>query len=179
MWPQLETERLLLKQVEADDQQFIFEGLSHPEVIPFFGVRYDSFEATQKQMDWYAKAYEEGTGGPWKIIDKATGDKIGVVAFYYYKAEHKKAEVGFWIFPQYWNKGIVTEALNAVINYCQKEKDIHRLEAFVETENDASCRVLEKAGFVYEGTMRDCEIKDGRFISLRIYSYLSSINKPD
>ena len=173
MWPELKTERLLLQQVLPEDQQFIFEGLSHPEVIPFFGVRYDSFEATAKQMEWYAKAYEEGTGGPWKILDKASGEKMGVVAYYFYKAEHKKAEVGFWIFPQYWNKGFISEALKAVINYCQTEKRIHRLEAFVEEGNAASSKVLEKAGFQYEGTMRDCEIKDGRYISLHVYALLS------
>jgi ribosomal-protein-alanine N-acetyltransferase len=172
MWPELKTERLLLQQVHPEDQQFIFEGLSHPEVIPFFGVKYNSFEATAKQMEWYAKAYSEGTGGPWKIIDKSTNEKIGVIAYYFYKAEHKKAEVGFWIFPKYWNKGIVSEALNAVINYCQKEKGIHRLEAFVEEGNTASNKVLEKGGFEYEGTMKDCEIKDGRYISLLIYALI-------
>jgi ribosomal-protein-alanine N-acetyltransferase len=172
MFPELTTERLLLQPLQADDQQFIFEGLSHPAIIPFYGVRYDSFEATKKQMDWYAKAYAEGTGGPWKITDKASGEKIGVVAFYFYKPEHKKAEVGFWLFPQYWNKGFVSEALQCVIDYCRNEKGIHRLEAFVEEGNPASSRVLEKAGFQREGKMRDCEIKDGRYISLLVYALL-------
>ena len=114
------------------------------------------------------------TGGPWKIIDKVSGEKIGVVAYYFHKPEHKKAEVGFWIFPQYWNKGIATEVLRAVIEYCRAQKDIHRLEAFVEEGNVASSRVLEKVGFVYEGTMRECEVKDGKFISLLIYALVST-----
>lgn len=172
VFPELTTERLLLKQVKPEDQDFIFEGLSHPEVIPFFGVRYDTFEATKRQMDWYAKAYEEGTGGPWKIIEKSSGKRLGVIAFYFYKPEHKKAEIGFWLFPEHWNKGIISEAMKAVVDYCQTEKSIHRLEAFVEEGNTASSRVLEKAGFVYEGKMRDCEIKDGRFISLLVYALL-------
>ena len=172
MFPELTTGRLLLQQVLPEDQQFIFEGLSHPEVIPFFGVRYDSFEATKRQMDWFAKAYEEGTGGPWKIMEKASGKRIGVIAYYFYKPEHRKAEVGFWLFPEYWNKGIISEALQAVIAYCRDQKGIHRLEAFVEEGNDASCRVLEKAAFQLEGKMRDCEIKDGRFISLFVYGLL-------
>lgn len=124
-------------------------------------------------MDWYAKAYEEGTGGPWKIIEKTSGKRIGIVAFYYYEPEHRKAEVGFRLFPEYWNKGLMTEALKAVIHYCRAEKGIHRLEAFVEERNGAGSRVLEKAGFAYEGTMRDCERKDGRYITLLIYALLS------
>jgi len=175
MFPTLTTERFLLQQVLPEDQQFIFEGLSHPQIIPFFGVRYDSFEATKKQMDWYEKSYKDGTGGPWKIIDKITGEKKGVVAWYFFKPDHKKAEVGFWVFPQFWNQGIASEVLRPVIEYCQKEKDIHRLEAFVEEGNHASCRVLEKLGFAYEGTMKECEFKDGNYINLLIYALLAGV----
>ncbi|HWC52921.1 MAG TPA: GNAT family N-acetyltransferase [Chitinophagaceae bacterium] len=173
MFPLLTTERFFLQQIFPEDQQFIFEGLSHPDIIRFYGVRYDSLEATKKQMDWYEKNLKENTGCSWKIVDKTSGEKIGVVAYYYFKPEHKKAEIGFWIFPQYWNKGIVTETLKAVIAYCRKEKGIHRLEAFVEEGNEASSRVLEKLGFVCEGKMYECEIKDGRFINLIIFGLLS------
>lgn len=174
MVPELTTQRLLLQPITPDDQQFIFEGLSHPAVIPFYGVSYASFEETGKQMEWYEKAYSEGTGGPWKMVEKASNRKLGVVAYYFHKPEHRKAEVGFWIFPAYWNKGFVSEALACVIAYCQNEKGIHRLEAFVEEGNGASRRVLEKAGFQYEGLMKDCERKNGRFISLHIYALLSA-----
>ena len=80
MFPELATQRFLLQQVLPEDQQFVFEGLSHPDVIPFYGVRYDTLEATTKQMEWYEKSYNDGTGGPWKIVGNATGEKIGVIA---------------------------------------------------------------------------------------------------
>ena len=174
MSPILTTERFFLEQILPEDQQFIFEGLSHPDIIPFYGVRYESYEAAKKQMDWYEKSYNEGTGGPWKIIDKISGEKIGVVAYYKFDPQHRKAEVGFWIFPQYWNKGIATETLKAVIDYCQKEKSIHRLEAFVEDGNVASSRVLEKLGFTHEGRFRECEMKNGKFIDLNVYGLIAS-----
>ncbi|HEU4901468.1 MAG TPA: GNAT family N-acetyltransferase, partial [Flavisolibacter sp.] len=147
MFPLLSTERLLLQPIGPDDQPFIFEGLSHPEVIPFYGVRYLSLEETGRQMDWYAKMYREETGIAWKIVDKQSGCKMGVIAYYFYKPEHRKAEVGFWLLPQFWNKGFISEALVSVVAYCKNEKGIHRLEAFVEEGNRASSRVLEKAGF--------------------------------
>jgi ribosomal-protein-alanine N-acetyltransferase len=172
MVKELTTQRLLLQQIQPEDQRFIYEGLSHPDVIPFYGVRYDSFEATKTQMEWYAKACEEDTGGPWKIVDKVSGEKLGVIAYYFHKKEHRKAEVGFWLLPQYWGKGIVSEAMQQLIQYCKNEKNIHRLEAFVEEGNKASCRVLEKANFKYEGTMKDCEIKNGSFVSLLIYALI-------
>src|SRR5215467_3204549 len=103
MFPELSTDRFLLKQILPEDQQFIFEGLSHPDIIPFYGVRYDSFDATKKQMEWYEKSYFEGTAGPWKIIGKISNEKLGVIAYYKHDEQHKKAEVGFSLFPQYWN----------------------------------------------------------------------------
>ena len=172
MFPELQTPRFLLTRVLADDQQFLFEGLSDPVAMPYNGVYYQTFEETKAQLEWYEKNFQAGTGVPWKIVDKNTNENIGVISFYYYKPEHKKAEVGFWLLKQYWNKGITTEVLKAVVDYCQEEKGIHRLEAFVEEENTASARVLEKNGFVLEGTMRDAEIKFGRYISLRVYGLL-------
>ena len=56
--------------------------------------------------------------------------------------------------------------------YCQGQ-GIHRLEAFVEEGNTASTRVLEKLGFVYEGKLNECEIKDGHYISLLVYALLA------
>lgn len=172
MFPLLTTERLLLQEIEPKDQGFIFEGLSHPEVIPFYGVRYDSFDATKAQMDWYRQLTEQGSGLAWKLVEKQSGEKIGVIATYAYKPEHNKAEVGFWLLPTFWNKGLAAEALKSVIAYWKEEKSLHRLEAFVEEGNKASCKLLEKSGFLYEGTMRDCEIKNGAYISLRIYALI-------
>lgn len=172
MFPQLTTNRLLLQKITWDDQQFIFEGLSHPEVIPFYGVRYDTFEATAVQIEWYERIWLEGSGISWKIVDKTSGENLGVITIYFYKPEHNKAEVGFWLKPSAWNKGFASEALHAVTEYWRTKKHLHRLEAFVEQRNTASSKLLEKTGFVFEGTMRDCEMKNGKYISLHVYSLL-------
>lgn len=172
MFPELTTERLLLQQVLLEDQQFIFEGLSHPEVIPFYGVRYESFEAAKAQLDWYEQIYKDGTGISWKMVEKQTGKNVGNISVYLYKPEHKKAEIGFWLLPEFWNNGFASEAMTAVLHYWKEEKALHRMEAFVEEGNTASSKLLEKAGFHYEGKMVDCEIKNGYFISLLIYGFI-------
>jgi len=177
MEPQLTTERFELQPIIAADQQFIYEGLSHPQVIPFYGVRYSSFEETKSQMDWYEKLSKERTGMAWKIVDKENSERTGVISYYNHSTVHNKAEVGYWLLPQYWKKGIVSEVFQVVINYLLQEKKVHRVEAFVEEGNSDSNRLLERVGFVYEGTMRDCEIKEGQYISLRIYGLLSTDKK--
>ena len=77
MFPELTSARFLLQQIVRDDQAFVFEGLSHPQVIPFYGVWYDSFEDTGSQMDFYDDQWKEGTGCYWKIVDRETGVDSG------------------------------------------------------------------------------------------------------
>ncbi|HYC39150.1 MAG TPA: GNAT family protein [Chitinophagaceae bacterium] len=172
--PDLHTPRCLLRPVETGDQPFIYAGLSHPEVTRYFAVRYDSLEATGAQMEWYQKNLRENRGGAWKVIAGDTGAAMGVVAYYDHRPEHRKAEIGFWFLPEYWRKGVAREAITALIDYCEHVKDIHRLEAFVEAGNEASHRLLLRLGFVLEGTMRECEIRDGEFLDLGIYALLLS-----
>ena len=174
MFPELTTERFLLTEVRPEDQQFLFEGLSDPTTMPYNGVYYKTLEDTKAQLDWYNKNWSEGTGINWKIVSKSDGENIGVISVYLFKPEHKKAELGYWLLPRFWHQGIASEVLKVVVQYWQTEKKLHRLEAFIEEENSASIRLLEKAGFTFEGTMRDCELKFGRSISLRIYSLLAT-----
>ncbi|HYF31154.1 MAG TPA: GNAT family protein [Chitinophagaceae bacterium] len=173
MFPELSTQRFVLQQILRSDQAFIYEGLSHPQVIPYYGVWYDSFEDTAGQMDFYEAQWEQGTGCFWKITDRGTGESAGVIGFNNYQSKHNKAEIGYWLLPAFWKKGIIAEVLPVVINYMQEEKKIHRIESLVEEGNEESYKVMEKAGFEYEGTMRDCEIKRGKYISLRIYALIS------
>ncbi len=106
------------------------------------------------------------------MIEKSSGLPVGVISVYYYKKEHQKAETGFWLLPTFWNKGYASEALKEVLRFCKDEMQLHRVEAFVEEGNKASCILLEKNGFLHEGLMKDCEKKEGRFISLHIYALL-------
>ena len=174
MFPELSSSHYLLKQILPEDQQFIFDGLSHPKVIPYYGVRYHSFEDAKRQLDFYEDLWHWGTGIWWKIVDKKTLEKTGAIGFNNYQVQHNKAEIGYWLLPQFWKRGIITEVLPVLIDYIQNQKNIHRIEALVEEDNHASRKVLERFGFTYEGKMRDCEYKDDRYISLLIYSLLET-----
>ncbi|QSQ27652.1 GNAT family N-acetyltransferase [Pyxidicoccus parkwayensis] len=174
MPPPLTTDRFTLQRIEPEDRPFIFEGLSHPQVIPFYGVRYDSLEATQAQMAFFEALERDGTGQWWKIVSRQSQEALGAIGFNHYQAQHRKAELGYWLLPRFWKQGILTEVMPALLCYMQREKGIHRIEALVEEGNTASNRLLERMGFRHEGTLRDCEMKDGRYISLRVYSLLST-----
>jgi len=86
---------------------------------------------------------------------------------------HQKAEIGIWLLPEHWGKGIFQEVMTKVVAYGFKELNLHRIEAFVESGNTKCRRAIAKTGFTYEGTMKDCEQKDGKWISLSVYAILN------
>jgi ribosomal-protein-alanine N-acetyltransferase len=171
-FPVLTTARLLLRQILPGDINDVFRGLSHPAVIKHYGVSFSSLEATQVQMDWYANMIKDDSGRCWAICSADNQVFYGVVTLVFWKKEHRKAETGYWIFPGYWGQGIVSEALEKVINYGFTQMNLHRISAESEDDNGGSIGVLKKLGFTYEGTMKECEIKEGRFINLDLYAKL-------
>src|SRR5690606_18239141 len=121
----------------------------------------------------FARLEDTGTGLWWKISLAGSERFVGCLGLSSLSRHHRKAEIGFWLLPEYWGGGILAEAVLPVVDYSFNGLGIHRIEAFIESENQKSKRVAEKLGFVLEGRMRDCEIKDGRFISLDIYSIIN------
>lgn len=174
MFIELATPRYFLKQIVAEDQAFIFKGLSDPRVIPFYGVRFETFEEAKTQMEFYEQIRTEKNGCHWKIVDRTTLHPVGVCGFNHYQEQHEKAEIGYWLLPDYWKKGIISEVLPVMINYLFGHWKLHRLESVIEEGNVASCRLSEKLGFTYEGKHRDSEIKYGKRISLLMYSLLAT-----
>lgn len=87
--------------------------------------------------------------------------------------ERVGAEVGYWIAVQSWGRGIATAALRQLTALAfTRHPDLRRLYAVPYTTNAASARVLEKAGYTCEGTLRESAIKDGRVLDQFMYSIL-------
>lgn len=80
------------------------------------------------------------------------------------------AEIGYWLGEPFWGRGIATRAVKAVTGYAFSNFDIVRLYAEVFSNNEASTRVLEKAGYVYEGRLRKYVIKDGKILDMLVYA---------
>ena len=170
--PILQTIRYELLPIVAGDQPFIYEGLGDPKVAEFYAVSYNSLEATASQMEFYARVWREQTGCYWKIVEKKTGEAKGVVGMSSYNQAFEKAELGAWLLPKYWRQGIMKEAMPAMFDWLFQKWRLHRLEGVVETGNAASSALVKSLGFQFEGILRDAELKNGRRISLEMYSLL-------
>lgn len=173
-FPNLKTSRLELRQITEADLENIFNGLSNPEVIRHYGVSYKTLDETWEQLEWYAELERTHSGIWWAIILAETKKFCGAIGYNNLSREHKKAELGFWLLPEYWGRGYVQEALEPVLEYAFQKINLHRIEAFVETENISSQKTLQKCHFQQEGILRDSEIKNGRFINVAIFSRLKN-----
>ena len=84
------------------------------------------------------------------------------------------AELGYYVAEEYWSRGIMTEAVKQICEYVFSKSDILRIYAEPFAYNIASCRVLEKAGFQYEGTLRSNAVKNGEVIDMKMFSLLKA-----
>ena len=92
-FPKLETKRFNLRQFTQDDLENVFQGLSHPEVINYYGVSFHSIEATQEQIDWFKALELEGKGIWWAICTREEGHFCGAGGFCDWDHDLKKAEM--------------------------------------------------------------------------------------
>lgn len=101
------------------------------------------------------------------------GEAVGGIGFTPQgDVEHRAAEIGYWLGEEFWGKGIATDALIAVTAYAFANFDLCRLYAHVFDWNPASARVLEKAGYVFEGCLRKSVTKERQTIDQLMYALI-------
>lgn len=166
------TGNYFLKEIEESDIHNIHKGLSDPDITKYYDVHFSTIEDTKIQMEWYRNLQEEGTGQWWGIYNKESQDFCGAGGFNSLEKKHKKAEIGLWLLKEYWGQGILKEVMPKLFEMGFSQLDLNRIEGYVVSENVKCKRALEKVNFTYEGTMRECEIKNGVKISVDIYSIL-------
>jgi RimJ/RimL family protein N-acetyltransferase len=102
------------------------------------------------------------------------GEAVGGIGFMLHDdIERVSAEIGYWLGHAQWGRGICTEAVRAVTEYAISQHGLTRVFAVPFTHNTASCRVLEKAGYRLEGTMRRSAIKDGTVYDQHLYAFVT------
>jgi ribosomal-protein-alanine N-acetyltransferase len=174
-FPILKTERLLLRQVNVNDAEALLALRSNDEVMKYIPRPYlKNKEDALELIAMFDDKIEYGIGINWGIafLDKPE-EIIGIIGHYRMKPEHYRTEVGYMLFPKYNGRGIVSEALQKVVDYGFNDMKLHSIEAILDPENKGSERVLLKNGFVKEGHLLENEYYEGRFLDSMIYSKLN------
>lgn len=152
----IETSRLRLRELRVEDSSDMHEIFSDPQTMKYWsdepakdidGAR----KMVQADVDWAAK----GEALVWAITNPSTEKVLGKCVLFQFSHQNQRAEFGYVLNRNYWGKGYMTETLTTIINFAFNELGLHRLEADIDTENQASLRLVEKLGFIREGLFRD------------------------
>ncbi|MGG1924635.1 MULTISPECIES: GNAT family N-acetyltransferase [Chryseobacterium] len=170
-FPVLQTERLILSQLEEKDIPFIVELLQHrifsdlTSNIPYPYVENDA----RSWVKMSKEAFENNTGYTFAIRNKED-QIIGAIGLH--DRDDDKAELGYWIGIPYWNKGYVTEAAKAIIDFGFNELKLNKIFATHFPHNPASGRIMEKVGMEQEAVLIKEVKKDGEYFDLVRYCIL-------
>lgn len=173
VFPQLETPRLILREIVPDDVDAIFRIRGDFEVTKYnTGAAYQRREQAADLIAAMAHAYREHVEVRWGITLKGDDTLIGMCGFNYWIRHDSRASIGYDLGRACWGQGIMTEAIRAVIAFGFERMNLNRIEADADARNPASARVLEKVGFVQEGLQREQFYEDGAYHDLRLFALL-------
>lgn len=173
MFPILETEQLLLREITQDDAAGVFACFSNDNVTRYYGQdTLENMEQAKKIVDFFTKSYIEKRGIRWGIERKGTPGIIGTIGFNALSLKHKRAEIGYEIHPEQWRKGYTFEAVSKVLDHGFEKLGLTRIGAVVFIDNEASNHLLSKVGFQKEGVLRDYMYQNGKAHDTYVYSIL-------
>ncbi|MFN6464240.1 MAG: GNAT family protein [Nostoc sp. DedVER02] len=165
-FPELETERLLLRETNLQDAEAIFAIFSDPAVTQFHDLdTFTSLEEAIAVIERGAKRFEQGEGIRWGIARKQDNVLIGSCGFRWNPQEHS-AEVGYEVASNFWRQGIMTEAVHTILQFGFKKMGLHFVVAQVMLNNIASKKLLEKLGFQSQGVLKQHGFFKGQYHDL-------------
>ncbi len=172
-FPTLETERLTLRQLTLDDTSSQLFLLSDDTVMQYMdAAKCKSIEAAAEKINKINLEISNNQSIIWAISLKGKKEMIGTVGFWRIHAFHHRGEIGYRLHPDFWRKGIMSEALREVLHYGYETMNLHSVEANVSPKNEASKQLLGKQGFVLEAHFRENYHFEGTFLDSYIYSLL-------
>jgi ribosomal-protein-alanine N-acetyltransferase len=157
-FPQLETERLALRELRLDDAESLFAVLGDEQVTRFYDDEvYTEVSQASEQIEAWAEGFRARRCIRWGIARREDGVIIGTCGYYGFHSWHRRGGIGYELARSFWRQGIMTEALGAIIEFGFGKIGLNRIQAVVMPENEGSVKLLGKLGFRQEGVLREYE----------------------
>ena len=171
--PVIETERLILRKLTMRDASDMFRYCQDKEVARHvLWEAHTSILETRAYIRYNLYQYRSGEPASWCIVLRETNRVVGTIGYMSYNADNSTVEIGYSLAREQWGKGLMTEALLAVIGETFRTLKVHRIEAMHFTDNPASGRVMEKCGMIHEGHMRERICCKGVFRDVEMWGIL-------
>jgi RimJ/RimL family protein N-acetyltransferase len=170
--PAINTNRLSLRWISAEDVDDVYTIYSDPEVMRYWSTPpLADRTAASKLVSEIQESFKRRELLKWGIALRKDDTLIGSVTLFHPDFTHRRAEIGYALGRAHWGQGYMLETLKAVLTYAFEVLEFHRIEADVDPRNVASIRTLERLGFQREGYLRERwqvngEIQDALFYGL-------------
>lgn len=171
----IETPRIILRRFKIEDAEQMFNNwASDPDVTKYLSwSAHKNVSETKEIIGSWVGEYENKNCYNWCITFKETGEAIGGISTVKMFENEECCEIGYVLSKKFWNKGIMTEALQAVLGYLFENVGFHRVQLRHDVNNIASGKVMLKNGLQREGILRECEkTVDGNWRDMVMYSIL-------
>jgi ribosomal-protein-alanine N-acetyltransferase len=173
-FPELQTARFILRQLRESDGPALLAQRSDERIIRYLDREPDtSLTQTVALIEKIKQSATDNLGITWGIVRPTDDLLLGTIGLWRIMADHHRAEIGYGLDPAYWQQGIMSEAMVAVLAYGFQQLKLHSIEATINPNNTASKRLLEKHGFVQEAYFRENYFFRGNFLDSAVYSLLT------
>ncbi len=171
VFPILETERLILRELQSGDAEAIFRFLSNEEIVRYYDQPMMNLQQARSLIQRQHMRFENGEAIRWGITVKGHKKVVGTCGFFR-DITNFYAGISYILDRPYWNKGIMTEALQVMMPFGFNSYQLNRVEAHIARPNQASQRVLEKLGFQEEGILRQRLFENNHFHDEKVFALL-------
>lgn len=170
-FPEIETERLLLRELLPEDAPAIYRLFSDPLVTRYYDlVTYTEMRQAEELIDFFDESFELERAIRWGIERKEDGEIMGTCGYVWLRTH--RGEIGYDLHSSFWRQGYMSEAVDAILDFGFTEFGLNRIEAVVMLDNVASAGLLRSLGFVEEGILRELEFFKDAFHDMRLHSLL-------
>lgn len=174
MFKVLPTERLILRPFSKSDTPSVQNLANNKEVAEIIGLPQPYL--LKHALDWIEiqpELFEQEIEYPLAIVQKRTAELVGTITLRVDK-DNQKGELGYWIGRPFWGKGFATEAVKRMMLFGIEELELNKIWASALSRNIGSISVLQKAGLVKEGVLRQDRLIKGTFEDIEVFGIVKS-----
>ncbi len=174
-FPALITKRLILDRMDTNDAPALLQLRSSQKVMAYIDKeRIKTMEETLLMIKRINDDITNNDGITWRIcLNENPQQLVGTIGLWRIIKPHYRAEVGYMLHPDFWNKGLMQEALQAVIDFGFTQMQLHSIEAHINPGNAASAALLQKMQFIREAYFKEDYFFRGKFLDSAVYSLLN------
>ena len=173
----LETDRLKLRSISLSDAELLFKGWANDTETMWFLPPYynNKVDTVYKWIDECIDGFRRVKRDSWEmfaLVIKSSNEVIGIIELDKIDYVTRSAEAGYHLCKKWWGNGYAAEALRELLRFSFNELNLNRIHAAYDPRNPNSGRVMQKAGMLYEGTLRQCEMRNGVLVDRIYYAML-------